>query len=102
MDILQFTPQTDRGQPLEILGEAFEALAAGIVAEHKGEAAKAELARQLLRVGFEKCITCQAEGRQVNIALIELCPHDDCPLHYFFPRFAGAVMVATGEKTPGA
>jgi hypothetical protein len=81
-----------------VLGEAFEAVAAQIVGTHKGEAGKAELARHLMRYGFEKCLTCQAEKRTVNVAAIELCPDEDCPLHFYFPRVASVVMVATGDK----
>ncbi|MDR1922241.1 MAG: hypothetical protein LBS31_10950 [Candidatus Adiutrix sp.] len=97
-DVLQFQLRPEQEKPLEQLGAAFESLAASYIAEHKGEGQKAGLAQDLMRMAFQKCISCRAEDRVVNIAAIEFCPDEECPLHKFNSKIAAGVMIITGDK----
>ena len=79
--------------------DAFEAVAAAYVAEHETEAKKAQLAEALLRDSFMKCIYCKGEDKVVNLAAIELCQDEECPLQKFNTKIAAGVAIVLGHKT---
>ena len=99
MDILQFKPaQATQGVPINQLVKAIEAVTAGIYGAHKSEKDKLDLAQKLMGAGLEKCLMCQTEGQALNFAAVERCPDEKCPLHFFFPKLAGAVKLAIIDK----
>jgi len=103
MDILQFPPRADRERSHQGLAEAFDTVvdqAVGVFSA-KGEAGLVELAKHFMTLCFEMCFHCQSEAptAESNIARIERCSNEDCPLHPTFPKVAAAMMeIATGDK----
>jgi hypothetical protein len=97
--LLNFRAADTQERPIKQLSEYFNLFGHAYIDEKaKDEIQARYLALDLLQGGFEKCIFCKAEGRSVDLVLIEHCPNDKCPLYGLYPKIAGAIMMLIGDS----